>query len=100
MCKCCSQSKSMISRLSLLIHLTIGQWKNKLPCLTAVSAYALPASLFKNCPAKKMQVTFLIQVTVSPQSMSWTAIPAMLRVCSGYKVVKPALPQSEMSKMT
>lgn len=49
---------------------------------------------------KKLQVTFLIQVTVSPQSRSWTAIPAMLNVCSGYKLVKLALPQREVSKMT
>lgn len=40
---------------------------------------------------------FLIQVTVSPQPRSWTAIPAVLRVCSRH-TVKPALPQRKMSK--
>lgn len=30
---------------------------------------------------------------MSPQCRSWTAIPAMLRVCSGYKLVKPVLSQ-------
>lgn len=41
---------------------------------------------------------FLIQVTVSPQPRSWAAIPAVLRVCSRYQLVKPELPQRKMSK--
>lgn len=79
--------------MSVAFTLPLSQWKNKLLCLTEVSAYTLLPPHLK-IAQQNSQVTFLIEVTMSLQSRLQTAIPAMVRVRHGYELVRPELPQT------